>query len=193
MTEQRHKRFMNKVSSFFRSSAAELKNLRSLTGLSMCLALGIVLSLIGSIQLSPTMKLSLKFLALAVTGMLYGPIGSSLAGIIIDLLVFVIHPTGPYFPGFTLTSMLSGTLFGLFLYKNKTSLLRLILSKTLINILLNLLLNSLWLTILYHQGFWIMIPGRILKNVALLPLEVFLMWLILPRVAKLAGRYPSHS
>ena len=170
-------------------SAAELKNLRSLVGLSMCIALGICLDLLGSIQISPTLKLSLWFMALAVTGMLYGPIGSSLAGLIIDLTVFILHPTGPFFPGFTLTSLLTGTIFGFFLYKNQFSLWRLIVSKTLINLLLNLLLNSLWLHLLYHQGFWIMIPGRILKNLALLPLEVFLLWLILPRVAAITRRY----
>jgi ECF transporter S component (folate family) len=86
--------------------------------------------------------------------------------------------------------MLTGTIFGFFFYKNQTSLSRMILAKVLINLLLNLLLNSLWLHILYNQAFWAMIPGRVLKNIGLLPIEVLLMWLVLPRLAKLSG---SHS
>ena len=182
---------MKKIAALFRDSAAELKNLRSLTGLSLCLALGVVLSLFTSIQVTTSLRISFGFLALAVTGMLYGPVCSSLAGIVIDLLVFVIHPTGPFFPGFTLTSMLTGTIFGLFLYKNQISLPRLILSKALINLLLNLLLNSLWLTILYDQGFWAMIPGRIFKNVVFLPVEVLAMYLVLPLLVKVSASLHS--
>ena len=146
-------------------SAAELKNLRSLVGLSMCIALGICLDLFG---------LDSNFSYAQAQPLVYGPgcyryavrtdRPARSAGLIIDLTVPVLHPTGPFFPGFTLTSLLTGTIFGFFLYKNQFSLWRLIVSKTLINLLLNLLLNSLWLHLLYHQGFWIMIPGRILEK-----------------------------
>ena len=96
----------------------------------------------------------------------------------------MIKPTGPYFPGFTLTTALTGLVFGLFLYKGQTKLWRMAAAKVLINLLLNLLLNSLWLKLLYGSAFWAMLPTRLVKNAALLPIEIALLWLILVPVRK---------
>ncbi len=176
--------------SLFRRSAAELKDLRSLIGLALCMALGIVLEAIGTVQVLPELQLSFGFLTSALIGMLYGPFCGAVTGTFTDLIVFAIHPTGAYFPGFTLTSLLGGIVYGLFLYKKKCSLPRLILAKSSITLFLNILLNSFWLTILYNQAFWAMLPVRITKNLIMLPIEILLMWLVLPRVAKLA---PTQS
>ncbi len=171
--------------SIFKESAAEFSRLRSLAGLGMCLALLIVLTLFGSFYITTTLKLSLGFLILSLIGMVYGPVCGFAAGAAADLICFVLKPSGPYFPGFTLTTALTGFIFGLFLYRFRTELWRMIASKALVNLLLNLVLNSLWLNLLYGSAFWAMLPSRLLKNVALLPIEVLLMWLVLVPCSKL--------
>jgi len=75
--------------------------------------------------------------------------------------------------------MLTGLVFGLFLYKKKLKLWRVIVSKACINIFLNLLLNTYWLAGLYGEGYLAMLPARLGKNLILLPLEVTLIFLVL--------------
>ncbi|MBQ7059829.1 MAG: folate family ECF transporter S component [Firmicutes bacterium] len=176
---------MKKILTSFSASLAELKNIRSLTGLSMLLALDLVLNLVASIQITESLRLSFSFIAAALMGMLYGPTLAGLACGIVDILQLFIKPTGPYFPGFTLSAVLTGIIFGLFLYKNQCSLKRIIISKALINVFIHLLLNSLWITILYGKAFWANIPGRVVKNVGMLPVEIIILMIVLPAVVKI--------
>ncbi|MBO6159289.1 MAG: folate family ECF transporter S component [Firmicutes bacterium] len=168
----------------FSDSLNELKNVKSLTGLSMLLALDLVLNLTASIQITQSLRLSFSFIASALMGMLYGPTLAALSCSLVDILQLFIKPTGPYFPGFTLSAALTGIIFGLFLYKNQCSLKRIIISKTLINVLIHLLLNSVWITVLYGSAFWANLPGRIVKNLGMLPVEILILWLILPFISK---------
>jgi len=176
---------LNKDFKPFRDSMAELKNVRSLTGISMLLALDLVLNLFAAVQITDSLRLSFGFIAAALMGMLYGPVPAGLACGIVDILQLFIKPTGPYFPGFTLSSVLTGIIFGLFLYKNHHTLPRIIISKALINVLIHLLLNSLWITVLYGYAFWANLPGRILKNLGMLPVEIIILWLLLPAVTRI--------
>ena len=118
-------------------------------------------------------------------GMLYGPVCAALSAGLVDILQFFLKPMGEFFPGYTLTAMLGGLLYGLFLYKKQYSLPRIIIVKTLINTVLHLILNSYWLTFLYGYAFWVKIPERVIKNVAMLPVEIILLTIILPLVAKI--------
>ena len=176
---------MSAISSSFSNkflhAAREFKNIHSITGTAVLMALDLVLSMFVSIQITQTLKLGLAFLAVSLMGMLYGPVMAGIGAGITDVLSAVIHPTGPFFPGFTLTALLGGLIYGCLLYEEKISVKRLIGCKLLINVFLNLLLNSLWLKLLYGSAFFAMLPMRAFKNLALLPLEVLLMYLLLPR------------
>ena len=184
---------MNVFLSKFTQSAKEFKNLRSVTGLAMLMAISLVLSLTVSIQITQSLRLSFSFLAIAAMGMLYGPVCASVAAGLGDIFQYVLKPTGEFFPGFTLTAALVGLLYGLFLYRNHYSLPRLIGVQLAINLLLHLVLNSYWLTLLYGYGFWAELPGRLVKNVVLLPVEVLLLVLILPIIVKAAGYKKHHK
>lgn len=176
---------MNLLLSKFSNSFREFRNVRSLTGLAMLMAIALVLNLIGSFQITESLRLGFGFLATAVMGMLYGPFCAGLAAGLVDILQIFLKPTGEFFPGFTLTAILGGILYGLFLYKNQYSLPRLIAVKSIINVFLHLFLNSYWLTFLYGYAFWAKIPGRLIKNLGLLPLEILLLALLLPKISKM--------
>lgn len=171
--------------SLFSDSAREFRNLRSVTTLSMLIAVALVLNLFASIQITDSLRLSFGFLATAIMGMLYGPVCAGFSAGIVDILQFFLKPSGEFFPGYTLTAILGGILYGIFLYKNKFSLPRIISVKCIINVFLHLLLNSYWLTFLYGYAFWLKIPERILKNIAMLPIEIFLMAIILPKIIQI--------
>ena len=63
-----------------------------------------------------------------------------------------IFPTGPYFPGMTITALLTGIVWGVFLHK-KVTLPRTILATAVNNFIFSMVLNSFWISMLYGSPF----------------------------------------
>ena len=84
----------------------------------------------------------------AVAGILLGPLCAGVVGALADVLGAVLFPIGAYFPGFTLTAFLMGLCYGLFL-KGKQSFPRILGAVAVHQLVLSLLLNSLWISVLY--------------------------------------------
>ena len=76
-------------------------------------------------------------------------------------------------------------------YKNKVTIWRCIISKTLANVIINIFLNTLWLSILMGKGFYALLGPRITKNLIALPIEIILLWLILGQLAYYFRKHPS--
>ncbi len=87
-------------------------------------ALDIILERFLSISVW-NMRIGFAFLPIAIAGVLYGPVPAALVGAAGDILGMLLFPSGPYFPGFTLTAALTGAVFGIFLY-NKLTVKRII-------------------------------------------------------------------
>ena len=96
-----------------RDSATSLRRTRTLTTAGILLAIQMVLSSYGVIEVNDSLKISLSHLALAPTAMLFGPVTAALQGALSDILGFLLKPTGPYFPGFTLSALLGGVIYGM--------------------------------------------------------------------------------
>lgn len=171
----------------FIDSFHELKNLRSLVGMSMLLALSVVLSFF-SIQLTESVKLSIGFIVTAMLGMLYGPVAGAFAAGTGDLIKYLIKPTGPYFFGYTLTAMLGGIIYGMFFYKSKCTVGRAITAKCSVTLLLNCLLNTYWTHLLYGSPFLTLVIPRTIKNLITLPFEIILLYLTLTAVPVLIAK-----
>ena len=122
--------------------------------------------------------------------MLFGPVVGAVMGGMGDVIKFLMHPTGPFFPGYTLTALLSGLVYGVFFYRYSVSWSRCFLGKLFVNFFLNIVLNTLWSSILYGKGFWIILGPRIWKNLALLPVETILLYTVLSVMKKV---YPKLS
>jgi ECF transporter S component (folate family) len=165
--------FFKRIAGEFAESARELKKLRSLIACSLMLALGIVLNLFATVPVSDTLKVSTSFVALAAIGLLFGPVPAMVSGGLLDVVSFVVKPLGAYFPGFTISGILSGLIYGLFLYRRsvKSLFIAAPLSKLLVNVFINLVLNTYWLTFLSGKGFLVMLPVRVLKNIVAWPIE----------------------
>lgn len=168
----------------FVSSMRELKKTKSLVVAAMLLAIQVVLGLFAAIPFGNTIRISFGYLALSSTGALLGPAAAMINGALADLLGCVIKPIGPYFPGFTITGMVSGLIYGSMLYRRDITLRRVLLTKLLIDVVCNLLLNTLWLNILYGKAFWAILPSRALKNLAQYPVDVILMYPVLRKIRK---------
>ncbi len=172
----------------FLSSLRELKRVRGVTVCALLIAVYVVLNFLG-VYITPSVKFTFTYLALAVMGMLLGPTAAFIGAGLADFLAYFLRPNpAPIHFGIVLTTMLTGLVFGLFLYKRELKLWRVIAAKGCINIFLNLLLNTYWLSGLYGEGYLAMLPARLGKNLILLPLEVALIFLVLKTVQSIDRR-----
>ncbi|MBQ6238909.1 MAG: folate family ECF transporter S component [Firmicutes bacterium] len=176
----------------YKDSAREFTRLTSIAGVGMVLAVSIVLSFF-SFYVTETLRIGPAYLATAMLGMLYGPVTGGIAAGLGDILKYLIKPSGPFFPGYTLTALLGGVVYGSFLYKNKVTVLRCVLSKAFINIFLNLGLNTLWSSILYGKAFFAILIPRVYANVALLPLQIVLLYALLKAISVLLPRIQRRN
>ena len=98
------------------------------------------------------LKIGFNFVPIAIAAILFGPLWGGVVAALGDFLGALLFPIGPYFPGFTLTAFLMGMMLGLFLFK-KRGILRTIIPVAINQLILGLLLNSLWISILYGRVF----------------------------------------
>lgn len=179
---------MNRLIRDFRDSAAELKKLRSVTGAGLLLALSILLSYFFRIDFGGSLSVGLAFTATALMGMIYGPVVTGIANGLGDILKWFLRPRGPYFFGYTFNVIVAGMIYGCFLYRKKPTLPRVAAVKTLINLLVNAVMNTFWMAMLGGEGFYVMIPARIVKNLTLLPIEIAILYVVLNAAQKALTR-----
>ena len=172
-------------------SAAELKNLRSLTGSGLLSALSVILNQF-TIFFSQVLRVSFTFLPIALSGMLYGPVLTGSLGAVVDILkYFTRNDGGAFFPGFTISEFIVGFLYGLFLYRKRVTLPRVFMARLTVTVVNNLFLTPLWLSMLYGDAFVALVAARIVKNIIMLPIETALLYVILKQVSAL--RLPSRN
>lgn len=143
---------------------------RRLTHMALLLAVEIVLSRFVSIP-TPILKISVSFLPLSMVGILYGPFACCVVGGLADFIGAMLFPTGAYFPGFTLTAALTGLVYGLLLGGRPRSWWRIGLAVAIITVLLQLGLNTYWITWFTGKGYLALLPPRVFKTLAMLPLQ----------------------
>lgn len=100
----------------FKSSAKELKNLRTVTVVALLVALHTVLSML-SINISTSLRVSVSFTANCIAGLFFGPVVGLICGGLGDIVGYLVKPTGPFFPGWTLNAALASLAYGIAFYK----------------------------------------------------------------------------
>lgn len=76
----------------FKKSFEELKSIRCLTVTALLIGVSVALKFV-MIMPSETLKISFAFVGLAAIGMLYGPVVAGLAGVVTDVIGFLVKPT----------------------------------------------------------------------------------------------------
>lgn len=175
---------------YWRDAARELKDIRKLTFAALMIAVCVVLAHIPAIRLPGETQISWGFLARAATAWVCGPVLGMVFGVAEDNLSFFLTGGGgyPYFPGYTLTTVLAMLTYSLFLYRARPTVARIFGAKLLTNIQ-NVLLGSLWSSILNGKAWMAFAPIRALKNLLMLPVQTALLVALLaalaPALAKL--------
>ncbi len=180
----------------FKRSALEFKSIRCLTFTAMLIALDLAIKLTTTVESSDALHISFAFVALASVSMLYGPTVGFAAGMITDLLGFVLRPSGAFDIRFTLIEALGAMIYGIFLYNAQNDrwlLPRVIAAKTTVVIVCNLWLTTWAVASLAGKGFMAMFPARAIKNLIQLPIDIILLALILPLVLKAWQMIPGNK
>ena len=137
------------------------------------IALSVVLSKLVSINIS-FLRIGFGFLPVAVLAILYGPVVAAVGYGLADLIGAWLFPTGAFFPGFTLSAVLTGLIFGFILYKKEVTLIRALIASALVCLGVNLLLNTFWLTFIIGKGFKVLLASRAVKEVVAIPVMALL-------------------
>ena len=155
-----------------------MKQVSTISFAGLLVAISVVLAFF-KLALTETLQVSFAFLPVAGGGMLFGPVVGGIIGAVSDVAGFVMRPTGPFFPGFTVSAMATGALFGQLLYKKPVPVARFLTACVLNAVLVNWMLNTLWLSLMYGNGFIVLLGARMIKNLILLPIDTALLFSLL--------------
>lgn len=164
-------------------------SVKSIVLLGLMVALNVVLGRL-SLQITSEIRISVfGFIPIALAGMLMGPLYGALTGAAGDVVNYVLftHAYGGYFPGYTLTALLSGLWYGYVLHGKKVTWLRAALAIVPVIVIGEIGLNSVWTYMLYSKTFWAKLPLRLLVNVIECPIKIAL----LMGMSKLLERFPK--
>jgi len=163
--------------SYWRMAKEDFRKPKILAFAGLMISACTALSYIPSINISAgggRVSITWGFLARSVCGLVGGPITAMVFGFAEDTVSYLIHPSGPYFPGYALTTMLGTLIYALFLYRQKPTVWRVFCAKLCTNIL-NVVLGSLWSAILTGQGWRVTALTSLFKNtVMLIPQTIML-------------------
>lgn len=168
---------------FWQLSALEFKNIKMLVFAAIIIAIRVVIKSLRIPIAPPLIYLGLDFMINSLGSMIYGPIMALAVGAVSDTLGAVIFPVGDYFFPFIMVEMMSGFIFGLFLYRQKLSVPRIILSRLAVVVICNFIVNPLimtWYNKVFYLGSYEFITiARVAKNAAMFPVEcvILVLWL----------------
>ncbi|MCX7841466.1 MAG: folate family ECF transporter S component [Clostridia bacterium] len=157
---------------------------RILVFIGLLISMEIILTRFLSFQ-TPIVRVSFGFIPIALCAMLFGPVAGGIAGAMSDIIGMMIFPKGAYFPGFTLSALITGAVYGLFLYRNQKSIIRTILAVLVVTLVVDVGMNTLWLTMITSKAASALIVPRLIKGAIMFPAQVIL----ITAVWKYAGSF----
>ena len=151
---------------YWRQARDALKQPRLLAVSALLLAASIAIASVF-IPLPANLRVYFSFLPKALCGAVCGPVCGVLFGAAADLLGYMLHPSGGFFFGYTLSSMTGMLLYGLGLFRARLTPRRLAITKLAVNLLCNVGLGALWSAMLYQKGYLFYLgTSRVPENAA---------------------------
>lgn len=131
--------------------------------------------------------ISFGFIAIAFAAAFLGTSYAAVVAGMGDLLGSLLFPFGAYFPGFTATNCVYGIILAEFLYQNATPI-KIIICVLLNKIACSLILNTLWISIMYRGGvdaFFIVLVPRLIGTAISAAIELIVLLLVFSSKSKL--------
>ena len=182
---------MNPLKRSITDSFYMIRNTRAISITAMLIALSVALHFF-TVQLTELLQLRFSFIPVAAAGMLFGPVVGAAAGLVSDILKFIVRPTGPFHAGFTFNELLMGFTYGLIFFRKELTLTRAALAEAAVSLLVHILLTSVWLRDLYAQGMLGILPVRIIKTAILMPVNTALLLTAGKALRRAGGFIPTR-
>ena len=168
---------MKKMAAVYQDSYRELKKVKTIATAAMFMAVAVVLGYF-TIEAGPYLKIGFGSVVNQFVYYLFGPVVGGVYGGVLDLIKYVVKPTGAFFPGFTFNAILAGIIYGTFLYKRPMTLLRVFTVHLVVVLICNVFLNTLWLSMMSGKAVMALLPMRLLKNAVMWPVDSILFFVI---------------
>lgn len=156
--------------------------LKTVVFMGLLVSMSVILTRFFGVMIGNTIRISFGGVPIIIAGILFGPLAGAITGIAADLIGVMVRSMGGYFIGFTISAALVGYIPGLFFLNQKTDeypLSKIILSVLTVEILVHLIINTIWLIVMYNRGFLVIFPSRLLTRVIIIPFEVIFLTIIL--------------
>lgn len=176
---------MKKLATLFTGSYHEMRQIRTITIAAMFAAISIVLGYF-TITIGDFLKIGFSSVSNEFVYYLFGPVVGGCFGGVLDIIKYLVNPTGPYFPGFTLNAILAGVFYGIMLYRKPLKPGRILLAKLVVIVICNILINTWCLYLLYGDGILINVPLRVIKNLIQWPIDSMIFYSV-AKVLQSAG------
>jgi ECF transporter S component (folate family) len=156
-----------------------MKNVRVIVFMGLFIALEIVLTRFLSIQ-TPIVRIGFGFVPIALSAIMFGPLIGGMTAALADIIRMILFPTGmAYFPGFTLSALIGGVIYGLMLYKKPKSIFRIALTVSIIRVFIDIMLNTVWLVLFFNKAAAAIMGARVITSLIMLPVQtivIFILW-----------------
>lgn len=184
----------------FSDSASQLKKVSTLTVCGVLMALSIVMRNMA-INITADLRITFSFLGIIAIAMLYGPVVCVISNVGVDIIGYVLdgYKARDYNLGLLAVKIIIALIYGICLYKKTTGksiIISGIISRVLVVVLCNLVLNSAVLYYCYTNknfpfmsasewtAFRIWFTPRLIKNCVMLPIELAMISLLLPMISQ---------
>ena len=175
---------------YWKAAAAQFSDLRTFAVAALIIALRVAVKFF-KIPLVQGLDLTFDCYVNAVGSAVYGPLVGLVVGAISDTIGCIVAPNGAYFFPFIFVEMTSSFLFGLFLWRQKITVGKTILAKFTVNLVCNIILNSIIMRWDYYvfygiekaEAYHLINLVRIAKNLILFPIEGVLICLLFSAVS----------
>ncbi len=164
---------------YWRIATLELKNLRTLLFAALMVAAAIALGWLFKIPLAENLSISVSYLARAVAALVCGPVVGLLYGFAEDILGWILKPSGSFFPGYTLNTMLGVFVYALCFYKQRLTIWRVVVAKLITNFPISVGLGCLWSSVLYGRGYLYYLGTSLVKNTLYCPIQILMLLIVL--------------
>lgn len=158
-------------------------NTKKIITMGLLVAMDVVLNRFLSIK-TDSLSIGFDFVPMVIAAMLYGPLPAAVVHGLADFLGAILFPTGPYFPGFTLSVFLMGLVFGLLLHNKEQSFWRTVLAVGICQYVISLFLTTYWIHILYGPAYWPTMVGRLVQIIPVSVVQV----VVIPLLGQLVKR-----
>jgi ECF transporter S component (folate family) len=174
-------------SKYWKDATSQLGNIKMLTIAALIVALRVVVKFF-KIPLAAGLSISFDAYVNSLGSLIYGPVMGLVVGAVSDILgCLLTGRMAEYFLPFILVEMASSFIFGLFFWKRKINVSRVLASKFTVNLICNIIMTSLfnkWMYYIYYgiekaQAYNVINGARIVKNLIMFPLEAVIIVIVL--------------